>query len=64
MVDIFLFVTALITIIVTLVVIYVVCIHSKLKALVTNIALQHFKGVEAEISDSKMCTVLVRCNGI
>ena len=44
---IFLFVTALIMIIVTLVSIYVVCGHSKLKTLVTNIALQHLKGVEA-----------------
>ena len=47
MVDVFLFVTALITIIITLVVIYVVCSHSKLKPLITNIALQHLKRVEA-----------------
>ena len=47
MIDVFLFVAALITIIVTLLVIYVVCSHLKLKTLVTNIALQHFKGVEA-----------------
>ena len=47
MVDVFLFVASLITIIVTLVVIYVVYGHSKLKALVTNIALQHLKEVEA-----------------
>ena len=42
-VDIFLFVTALVTIIVTMVVIYVTCSHSKLKALVTNFALQQFE---------------------
>ena len=47
MVDIFLFVTALITIIVKMVVIYVTCGHSKLKTLVTNVALQQLKRVEA-----------------
>ena len=47
MVDVFLFVTALITIIITVVVIYLVCSHSKLKTLVMSIALQHLKGVEA-----------------
>ena len=47
MVDVFLFVTVLITIIITMVVIYVVCSHSELKTLVTNIALQQLKGVEA-----------------
>ena len=47
MVDVFLFVTTLIIIIVTMVVIYVVCGHSKLKTLVTTIALQHLKRVEA-----------------
>ena len=39
MVDVFLFIAALITIIVTMVVIYVVCGHSKLKTLLTNIVL-------------------------
>ena len=47
MVDLFLFVTALITIIVMMVVIYVTCNHSKLKTLVTNAALQQMKRVEA-----------------
>ena len=47
MVDVFLYVTTLMTIIITLVVIYVVCSQSKLKTLVTNIALQHLKRVEA-----------------
>ena len=42
-----LFSAALVTIIVTLVVIYVVCRQSKLKTLVANIALQHIKGTEA-----------------
>ena len=45
--DIIGFAAALLTIITALVVIYVVTEHSKLKALVTNIALQHIKTVEA-----------------
>ena len=46
-VDIIGFDTALLTIIITLIVIYIVTGHSKLKTLVTNIALQHIKTVEA-----------------
>ena len=46
MIDVFLFVTALTTIIIMIVVIYVVCGHSKLKTSVTNIALRWLKGVE------------------
>ena len=38
---------ALLTIIVTLPVIHVVCGQSKLKTLVANVALQHFRGTEA-----------------
>ena len=45
--DILLFSAALVTIIITLVVIYMVCRQSKLKSLVPNIALQHIKGIEA-----------------
>ena len=45
--DIIGFSTALLTIIITLVVIYIVTGDSKLKTLVTNIALQHIKTVEA-----------------
>ena len=45
--DILLFSAALVTIIITLVVIYMVCRQSKLKTLVANIALQHIKGIEA-----------------
>ena len=63
MVDIFLFVTALITIIVTMVVIYVVCSHSKLKTLVTNITLQQLRRVEA--TDPRFqdvyCTCKTKC---
>ena len=42
--DVPLFSAALVTIILTLVVIYMVCKKSKLKTLVANIALQHIKG--------------------
>ena len=45
--DIIGFSAALLTIIITLVVIYIVTGHSKLKTLVTNIALQHIKTVQA-----------------
>ena len=47
MVDVLLFTAALITIVITLVVMYMVCGESKLKALVANIALQCTKAVEA-----------------
>ena len=45
--DILLFSAAMVTIIITLVVIYVVCEQSKLKTLAANIALQCIKGIEA-----------------
>ena len=44
--DIIHFGAALLTIIMALVVIYIITGHSKLKTLVANIALQHFKSVE------------------
>ena len=43
----------------TLVVIYVVCSYSKLKILVTNIALQHLKGIEA--TDPRFQDVYCAC---
>ena len=55
MVDVLLFTVALITIVVTLVVMYMVCGQSKLKALVANIALQHTKAVEAANSPTRYC---------
>ena len=45
--DVLPFSTTLVTIIITLIVIYMVCGQSKLKTLVANIALQHVKGIEA-----------------
>ena len=55
MVDVLLFTVALITIVTTLVVMYMVCRQSKLKALVANIALQHTKAVEAANSPAWYC---------
>ena len=55
MVDVLLFTAALMTIVVTLVVMYMVCGQSKLKALVANIALQHTKAVEAANSPTRYC---------
>ena len=52
----------LITLIITLIIIYIVYGQSKLKALVTNIAMQRIKAVEAaDMSDT--CFVHVRHNG-
>ena len=45
--DIFLFITALISLIVTTIVVYLGCKHAKLKSLVTSIALQQIKGMDA-----------------
>ena len=55
MVDALLFTAALITIVVTLVVMYMVCGQSKVKALVANVALQHAKAVEAADSPTRYC---------
>ena len=55
LVDVLLFTAALITMIITLVVIYMVCRQSKLKALVANIALQHTKAVEAADMAERYC---------
>ena len=56
LVDILLFSAALVTMIITLVVIYMVCRQSKLKALVANLALQHAKGIEAADVKNMYCT--------
>ena len=55
MVGMLLFIAALITIVITLVVLYMVCRQLKLKALVANIALQHTKAVEAADSPTRYC---------
>ena len=57
--DICLFSAASVTIILTLVVIYVVCGQPKLKTFVANIALQHIKGIEAP--DSRYQEIYCAC---
>ena len=44
-VDIFLFVTSIISLVVTTIVMYILCKHMKLKSLVTSLALQQIKEV-------------------
>ena len=56
LVDVLPFIAALITVIITLVVMYMICGQSKLKALVANLALQHTKVVEATDPESRYCT--------
>ena len=53
--DILIFTAALITLIITLVIIYVMYGQSKLKALVTNIAMQRIKAVEATDVSDMLC---------
>ena len=55
LVDMLLFTVALITMIISIVLIYMVCGQSKLKALVANITLQHTKAVEAADLTSRYC---------
>ena len=50
------FTAALITLIIVLIVIYVLYGQSKLKALVTNIAMQRIKAVEAADMNGMLCT--------
>ena len=45
MVDVFLFVTANISLLVTAVVLFIICKHTKLKSLVTSLALQQIREV-------------------
>ena len=54
--DILLFTAATVTMIITLVIIYIMYRQSKLKVLVTNIAMQHIKGVEATDMNDMLCT--------
>ena len=54
--DILIFAATLITLIITLIIIYVMYGQSKLKALVTNIAIQRIKAVEAADMSNMLCT--------
>ena len=54
--DVLIFTAALITLIITLIIIYMLYGQSKLKALVTNIAMQRIKAVEAADMSDMLCT--------
>ena len=54
--DVLVFTAALITLIIMLIIIYVLYGQSKLKALVTNIAMQRIKAVEAVDMNGMLCT--------
>ena len=54
--DVLIFTAALITLIITLIIIYILYGQSKLKALVTNIAMQRIKAVEAADMSDMLCT--------
>ena len=54
--NVLIFTAALITLIITLIIIYIVYRQSKLKALVTNIAVQRIKAVEAADVTDMLCT--------
>ena len=54
--DVLIFTATLITLIITLIIIYIVYGQSKLKALVTNIAMQRIKAVEAADVSDMLCT--------
>ena len=54
--EVFIFTATLITLIITLIIIYIIYGQSKLKALVTNIAMQRIKAVEATDVSDMLCT--------
>ena len=56
MAEVLMFTATLITLIIALIVIYVLYGQSKLKALVTNIAMQRIKAVEAADTNNMLCT--------
>ena len=60
MVDVLIFIAALITLIVALIVMYVLYGQSKLKALVTNIAMQRIRAVEAADMNGTLCTCMTQ----
>ena len=54
--NVLIFTAALITLIITLIIIYMIYRQSKLKALVTNIAMQRIKAVEAADMSDMLCS--------
>ena len=55
-VDVFLFITEIISLLVTTVVIYLLCKHKKLRMLVTCLALQQIKAVGAVTTQEELTT--------
>ena len=47
-IDVFVFVTVIISVVSTIIIIYAICKHNKLRALVTSLAFQQAKEVKAE----------------
>ena len=54
--DVFIFTAALVTLIITLIIIYIVYGQSKLKPLVANITMQRIKALEAADMSNMLCT--------
>ena len=63
-VDIFVFVIAIILGLTTMIIIYTLCKHNKLRALVSSLALQQVKEVKAEESRDKIVNVNVHISFI
>ena len=55
-IDVFLFVTAMISLVVTVIVMYIMCRLANLKSLVTSITLQQIRGTDAVSMDNIECT--------
>ena len=60
-IDIFLFVTTVISLIVTMIVEYLRCKHTKLKSLVTSIALQQIKGTDTASEQDRYTDIYCTC---
>ena len=64
-IDIFLFVTAIISLVVTTIIMYILCKHMKLKSLVTSLPLQQIKEVgmvtkQEHVSIAHECTCKIQ----
>ena len=60
-IDIFLFVTSLISLVVTAIVSYIVCKHAKLKSLVTSFTLQQIKGMDMVLKQDMINDIHCTC---
>ena len=54
--DAFLFITVIISLVVVVIAMYTICRHGKLKSLVTRIALQQIKGADVVSTNDIVCT--------